>query len=373
MPENDNKNPWGRGDRGENGKGPWGSSPGGSGGGGKDVPPDLDEMLRRAQENLRDVMPGGIGGGKVLTLFVLAAATLWLASGFYTVTPEEHAVIQRFGAWERTQTTPGLGYHAPWPIETVSKVNVTTVREMGIGFAAYAGRGTSGTRDVPAESLMLTSDLNIVDIDMVVRWNIKSAEDYLFNIEDPESTIKKVAESAIREVVGQTPMSQIITQERVKVADAAQKILVRNLDEYQSGINISQFLVKNAVVHPHVQEAFQDMQSAKQDAESVQNKAEQYRNDILPKARGQAIKMKQDAEAYKQSTIARATGDAERFNAVYEAYLSGKDVTRERMYIETMEDVLKNAQKIILDENGQGGGVVPYLPLSELKPATGGK
>ncbi|MCB9989712.1 MAG: FtsH protease activity modulator HflK [Rhodospirillales bacterium] len=368
MTDNDNKNPWGR-PRGNGGQNPWGAGPRGSGGG--DVPPDLDEMLRKAQENLRDVMPGGFGGGKVIGGAVLAVALLWLASGFYTVVPEEYAVIQRFGAWERTQTTPGLGYHAPWPIETVSKVNVTTVREMAIGFTSYGGRNSEGKRDLPEESLMLSSDLNIVDIDMVVRWNIKSAEDYLFNIQDPEGTVKKVAESAIREVVGQTPMSQIITQDRVKVAQAAQEILVKNLDEYKSGINISQFLIKEAVVHPDVQGAFQDMQSAKQDAESFQNQAEQYRNDIIPKARGQAIKMKQQAEGYKQSTIARATGDAERFNSVYEAYLSGKDVTRERMYIETMEDVLKNAQKIILDENGKGSGVVPYLPLNELKPAAG--
>ena len=212
---------------------------------------------------------------------------------------------------------------------------------------------------------MLTSDRNIVDLDLVIQWNIKSSEDYLFEIRDQENTIKKVAESAIREVVGQTDMFPIITTGRAAVAEAAKAIIQQNLDEYKSGVNITQVLIERAEVHPDVQAAFQDVQSAKQDAEDVQNRAEAYREDILPRARGEAIKMMQEAEAYKQSTIARSKGDAERFNAVYEAYLSGKDVTKERIFLETMEDVLGNAQKIILDSDA-GSGAVPYLPLNEL-------
>lgn len=365
------KNPWGGNQSNGNGNNPWGS---GKGSHGNEPPPDLDDMLRKAQENLRQVMPGNFGGMKIFLLGILAIISLWLASGFYIIVPGEHGVIQRFGAWNRTQVDEGLGYHIPWPVETATKVNVTEVRRMGVGFVDRFSRGgVSQKQDIPEESLMLTSDANIVDLDMEVQWNIKSAEDYLFNIHDQENTIKKVAESAIREVVGQTEMFPIITQARTQVANRVRDIMSKNLDEYKSGVNIMQVLIQQAEVHPDVQDAFQDVQSAKQDAEDVQNRAQAYREDILPKARGKAIKMLQEADAYKQSKIARATGDASRFNAVYQAYLTGQDVTKQRIYIETMEDVLQNAQKIILDQNknGQGQGVVPYLPLNELKPAAG--
>lgn len=365
------KNPWGNGQHGGgNDQGPWG---GGGGHHGGERPPELDEMLRKAQENLRDFMPGGFGSGKIIFLGILATIGLWFASGFYIIVPGEHGVIQRFGALQRTQVDEGLGYHMPWPIETVEKVNVTEVRRMGIGFVdRYTRSGSTEKQNVPEESLMLTSDANIVDLNMEVQWNIKSAEDYLFNIRDQENTIKKVAESAIREVVGQREMFAIITQARTEVAQRVREIMSKNLDEYESGVNITQVLIQKAEVHPDVQSAFQDVQSAKQDAEDVQNRADAYREDILPKARGRAIQMQQEADAYKQSTIARATGDAQRFESVYEAYLSGKDVTKERIYLETMENVLQNAQKIILDSDGGNSNVVPYLPLNELKPAAGG-
>lgn len=370
--DRDKKNPWGKSsndDRGRHngGRGPY------SGGG--QEPPDLDEMLRKAQDNFRNVMPSRFQGAPLIILAFLGVIALWMASGFYVVQPGEHAVIQKFGAWSRTQTDPGLGYHLPSPIETTTIFNVTEIRKMNIGFVeAFSRNGAVGRRDLPEESLMLTSDRNIVDLDLVIQWNIKSSEDFVFEIRDQENTIKKVAESAIREVVGQTNMFPIITTGRTAVANAAKTIIQENLDEYKSGVNITQVLIERAEVHPDVQAAFQDVQSAKQDAEDVQNRAEAYREDILPKARGRAIEMLQQAEAYKQSTIAKANGDAGRFESVYEAYLSGKDVTKERIFIETMEDVLGNAQKIILDgESNQG--VVPYLPLNELnktKPAAGG-
>jgi membrane protease subunit HflK len=362
------KNPWG-GEIDNGGRNPWGGS--GSHGNGE-PPPDLDEMLRRAQDNFKNVIPQGIGGGRFLLLGVLGLIALWLASGLFIVVPGENGVIQRFGAWSRTQANEGLGYHLPWPVESVTKVNVTEVRRLGIGFVErYSRAGAASKQDLPDESLMLTSDANIVDLDMEVQWNIKSAEQFLFNIKDQENTIKKVAESAIREVVGQTQMFPIITQARTEVAQRVREIMVQNLDQYQSGVNIMQVLIQQAEVHPDVQDAFQDVQSAKQDAEDVQNRAGAYREDILPKARGKAIQMKQGAEAYKQTVIARAKGDADRFNSVYNAYLKGQDVTKKRIYIETMENVLQNAQKIILDQNGEGSGVVPYLPLNELKPAAG--
>lgn len=352
---------------------PWGRRPGRGprpvGGGGPDQP-DLDGMLRKAQASMKDMMPGDFGNGKLIGFGLVALTGLWLASGFFIVQPGEQAVIQRFGKWTKTQTEAGLGYHFPAPVETVTKVNVAELRTMSIGFVQSATRGSSAqAQDLPEESLMLTSDRNIVDLDLVIQWDLKSAEDFIFNIQDPENTVKKVAESAIREVVGQTNMFSIITTQRETVAQKAKTIIQANLDEYKAGVNVRQVLIQQAEVHPEVQSAFQDVQSAKQDAEDVQNRAQAYREDIIPRARGEAIRMIQEAQAYKQSQVAKATGDAERFNAVYQAYLSGEDVTKQRIYIETMENVLQNATKIILDDNGKQG-VVPYLPLNDLKKST---
>ncbi len=379
------RNPWG-GSSGGGKKNPWGNN-GSNGGGdnrgsgprGPTEPPDFDDFFTKFQDGLKDLFPGGGpgGGGKFIALGVIVLAGLWLASGFYTVNPGEHAVIQRFGAWNRTIDTEGLKYRLPMPVETMTKFNVNEIRTMNIGFTGSTGRAGNivGGRDVPEESLMLTSDFNIVDLDFVVQWNINSAEDYIFNIENPENTLRKAAQSAIREVVGQTRMFSIITTERGSVADQAKTIMQTILDQYKSGINITQVLINSAEVHPDVQAAFQDVQSAKQDAEDVQNRAQAYREDIIPKARGAANRVVQESQGYKESVIARASGDASRFDSVLAAYQSGQDVTKERMYIETMESVLKNAQKIILDDgNGKGNGVVPYLPLNELNrvsPAAG--
>jgi modulator of FtsH protease HflK len=366
------KNPWGSpgNDDGNRPQGPWGGGGGNSGGGGQE-PPDLDEMLRKAQENFRSVMPGSPNSAKFIGFIVIALGALWLASGFYVVNPGEHAVIQRFGAWSRTQSEPGLGYHLPLPLETATVINVEEIRKMTIGFSeAFARGGVAGRRDVPEESLMLTADRNIVDLDLEVQWNIKNSEDFLFNVYDQENTVKKVAESAVREIVGQTNMFPIITTARDAVAAQTKNIIQQNLDEYDSGVNVTQVLIQTAEVHPDVQSAFQDVQSAKQDAEDVQNRAEAYREDILPKARGYAIQLMQEAQAYKQSNVAKAKGDADRFSSVYQAYLGGKEVTKERIYIETMEEVLKNAQKIIMDDKSNNG-IVPYLPLNEMKPAAG--
>jgi membrane protease subunit HflK len=373
MPDQPN-NPWGRPSGGDNrgNRGPWGNNnQGGGGGGGSDLPPDLDEMLKKAQDNLRQIFPRNFQGPRLFGLIALIVAVLWFASGFYIIVPGESGVIQRFGAWSSTKSTAGLGYHLPYPIETLTKVNVTEIRRLSVGFSDRPTLSGAQRQVLPDESLMLTSDANIVDMDMVVLWTIKSAEDYLFNIRDPEVTIKKVAESAIREVVGQTLMFPLITQERDNVAIRARDIMIKTLDGYKSGITINQVLIQRAEVHPDVQDAFQDVQSAKQDAIEVQNRAGAYREDILPKARGDAIRQKQEAEGYKQSVIARATGDAERFNSIYAAYLTNKDVTRTRLYLETMEDVMKNAQKILMDSEAAKSGVVPYMPLNELKPAAG--
>ncbi len=365
------KNPWGNNDSQDGRKNPWGGSSGngGNNGGGHD-PKDFDDLIKNAQDGLRDILPGNMNGGLAVALLFLVILLLWLASGFHIINPGEHGVIQRFGAWSRTQTEEGLGYHFPAPIEEITKVNVNEQRSMNIGFtdSIPTRSGTSSTtkRDIPEESQMLTSDRNIVDLHMAIQWDIKSAEDYQFEIQDQENTIKKVAESAIREVIGQTEMFPIITTGRVEIANKVKIIIQENLDEYKSGVNIKQVLIQQAEVHPEVQNAFQDVQSAKQDAENTENEAQVHRERILPEARGQAIKLVQQAQGYKQSKIAQATGDAERFKSIYNAYLTGKDVTKERIYIETMEDVLGNAEKIILDNSGGNQGVVPYLPLNEL-------
>jgi membrane protease subunit HflK len=367
----DRSNPWNKPQGSDNKptQGPWGSPPSqrpsGSYNSAQDNP-DFEEMMRRLQLSLQQMLPANMQGYPVAALGGLLVIILWLASGLYVVNPGDHAVIQRFGAWNRTQSEPGLGYHLPTPFESDTIVNVQQIRRLGIGFADTFGRsGATEKRGLPEESLMLTSDRNIVDLDLEVQWNVKNSEDFLFNIEDQEGTIKKVAESAIREIVGQTPMFQIITNQREQVADRTRTIIQQNLDQYKSGVNITQVLIQKAEVHPDVQDAFQDVQSAKQDAEDVQNRASAYREDILPKARGQAIQMTQQAEAYKRSTVDKAKGDGDRFNSILAAYQNGKDVTRERMYLETMEEVLKNAKKIILDsKNSQG--VVPYLPLNSL-------
>jgi membrane protease subunit HflK len=374
------KNPWGNTGNQNNTpiRGPWsgqgGRGGGGRSGGGHEPPPDLDEMLKRARENLNDFMPGNFGGGKLIGLALLVLILLWMATGIFFVQPGEQAVIQRFGQYARTKVEEGPGWHWPYPIGTAAILNVQELRRMSIGFmqaqnssSRFGRSAASGNaRDVPEESLMLTADRNIVDLDLVVLWNIKSAENYLFNIEDQENTIKKVAESAIREVVGQNQMFPIITSERQAIANRAQEIIQDNLDDYNSGVNISNVLIEKAEVHPEVQSAFQDVQSAKQDAEDIQNQAEAYREDILPRARGQAIQLQQEAQGYKDSVIARSTGDAERFNQVLMAYRTGEDVTKRRIYIETMEEIMQSANKIILDQQQGEQGVVPFLPLNEL-------
>ena len=332
--------------------------------------PDIDDLLRKARENFgfgnRDGGQGAQGGGadkRTILFALLVLVLLWIGSGLYRVDPKENAVIQRFGALSRIQTQPGIGYHLPWPVETITKLNVTEDRRVAIGFTEGSFRGANRV-DVPNESLMLTADANILDIDVVVLWNIESAHDYLFNIRDPESSIKRVAESALREVVGQSNLQQIITTGRDQVASRIQELTQNVLNAYQSGVSIKQVLIQDATVHPDVMEAFDDVVAAAQDAERFKNEATIYKNDIIPRARGEAIKKLQEAEAYRESRIARAKGDAERFNQLYDAYKQGRDVTRERIYIETMENVIKNSQTTIIDQEKNSTGVVPYLPLN---------
>lgn len=358
--------PWGGG--GGGGQGPWGNPrPGGNGGGGGggNQPPDIEEMLRRSQEKFKGFMPSGGGGGKGLFLIGLVAVLIWLGTGFYRVQPGEQGVELMFGEYVKN-TGPGLNYWFPTPIGDAITLNVEQTRSIEIGFrGSEAGRSV---RDVRQESLMLTADQNIIDIDFIVQWRIKNASDFLFNIRDPETTIKLAAESAIREIVGQTPLEEALTVRRQQVEDQTRELLQQILDFYGAGVAVAE--VKQDKVDPpaEVIDAFNDVQSARQDQERSQNEAIAYRNDIVPRAKGQAQRIIQDATAYKERIIKEAEGEAERFISVYNTYVGAKDVTTRRLFLERMQQIMSESEKIIIDtETGQGGGVVPYLPLNELR------
>jgi modulator of FtsH protease HflK len=363
--------PWQQqGGGGSGGGGPWGSGSGGGRGGPQT--PDFDEMLRKGQEKFKGMMPGGFGSAKGIVLIALGLLVLWMFSGIYRVTPGEQGVELLFGKFVK-QTGPGLHFWFPSPIGGVLTPNVDRTNTLGIGFrGAGAGRGAS-IRDVPEESLMLTGDQNIIDIDFVVQWRIKSARDFLFNIRDPEGTAKLAAESAIREVVGQTTLEDALAKERQRVEDKTQALLQKILDSYGAGIFITEVKMQKVDPPQPVIDAFNDVQRARQDKERQQNEAETYRNDILPKAKGESQRIIQQATAYRERLIKEADGEAKRFLSVYEAYKGGKEVTTKRLYLERMQKVLRGANKIIIDQNASGGqGVVPYLPLNELQKRSGG-
>jgi membrane protease subunit HflK len=359
--------PWGSGPR---GGGPWsgnrGSGPGPRGRGPQ--PPDFEELLRRGQDRFRRVLPGGFGTGTGIAIVAIAILVIWLASGFYRVLPDEVGVVLRFGAYNRT-TQPGLNYHLPSPIETVLRPSVTRVNRTEIGYRNAEGPTTRGpaSRQVPEEALMLTGDENIVDINFTVFWIIKDAQAYLFNIRAPEATVKSAAESAMREVIGETPIAQALAEGRGKIETDTNHLLQGILDAYRAGIEVTQLQLLKVDPPAPVIDAFRDVQRALADRERLRNEAEAYRNDIIPRARGDSVRIKQEAEAYRQEIIARAQGDADRFVSVYRAFSAAQDVTQQRIYLETMEEILKNSNKVILDKSAEGGsGVIPYLPLPAL-------
>jgi len=354
--------PWGSGGS----KGPWGSGPQSSG----PTPPDLEELLRRSQDRLKGILPGGNLGGRGVVLIVLAAIVVWGFSGFFRVEPDELGVVLRFGKYIR-DAKPGLNYHLPYPIETVLTPKVTVVQTIHIGMRLIEDprRGTQ-VRDVPEESLMLTGDENIVDVDFTVFWVVKTggAGEFLFNIQNPQGTVKAVAESAMREVVGRSEIQAILTGARQATETAVHELMQKVLDNYQSGIQITQVQMQKVDPPQQVIDAFRDVQAARADLERAQNEAQTYANRVVPEARGRAAQILQSADAYKSQTVAEATGQTSRFSKIYEEYKKAPEVTRKRMYLETMERVLGGTDKIILDSSGSSGsGVVPYLPLNELR------
>jgi modulator of FtsH protease HflK len=360
--KNQGGGPWGSGP-----KGPWGQGPQSVG----PRPPDLEDLLRRGQDKMQQLLPGGHLSGMGIALILVGALVIWGLSGFFRVQSEELGVVLRFGKHVRT-VQPGLNYHLPYPIETVLLPKALRVSTISIGMQLIedAARRGRTMRDVPEESLMLTGDENIVDVDFTVLWRIKpdGVGNFLFNIQNPEGTVKAVAESAMREVIGRSPIQPILTGARNTIEQGVQELMQRTLDSYGAGVLITQVQMQKVDPPQQVIEAFRDVQAARADQERLQNEAQTYANRVVPDARGRAAQILQVAEGYKEQAVAEAKGQSARFSKVYEEYAKAKDVTRQRIYLETMERVLGNSQKLVYDGGPNGQGVVPFLPLNELSP-----
>jgi membrane protease subunit HflK len=346
-------------------QGPWGGGPPPPG----HRPGSFEDMLRAGQDRIRRLLPPGSAGGVGVLLVVIAAVLIWAATGIYTVQPGEVGVVQRFGAFIR-QEGNGLHYHWPSPIETVNTVDVAHNRRTDIGLRISVVRGqAAGMREVPEESLMLTGDGTIVDITFSVLWTVSDAPKYLFNLKEPATTIKAIAESAMREVVGRSDLQLLLTQGRAATETAVQKLMQGALDSYGAGVLISQVLLQKVDPPAEVIAAFRDVQAARADQERLQNEAETYANRVVPNARGKAAAITQAAEAYKSQSVAEARGQADRFDEVYASYKAAPTVTRERMFLETMEKLYGSADKIVLDTPGRTAPLT-YLPLGSLFPQT---
>jgi modulator of FtsH protease HflK len=374
---NNSGGPWGSGGGSGgngNGGGPWsGGGGGGNKGGGNNPfgrrPPDMDDVIRKGQERLKNLIPGGLGSIKGIILIVLAAIVIWLLTGFFRVQPNQQAVQLIFGKPFGLPAEQGLHYNLPAPIGNVVVVNVQDLRRTVIGSHNAPGAGYGrGSRATSTENLMLTGDENIVDIEFAVLWQVKNVFDYGFNVRNGEETVRAAAEAAMREVIGQATLQYALGDGRTKVEQDTKDLLQKILDEYGLGARVTQVQLQRVDPPQDVIGAFRDVQAARADKERNVNEANTYRNQVLPRANGEASAIIQRGEAYKAQTVARAKGDAQRFDQVYEQYSKAKDITAERLYIETMENVLRNASKVMVDKNG-GPGVVPYLPLTEVKPA----
>ncbi len=333
------------------------------------VPPEVEEMLRAGQERFRVLMGGGNGGSGgsggqggggpesirgMLGLGVLLAIGLWAFSSFYTVKPEEKSVELFLGEFSSVGN-PGLNF-APWPLVTYEVLPVTREQTESIGIG---GRGSDA-------GLMLTGDENIVDIDFEVVWNINDPSEYLFNLRDPQQTIRAVSESAMREIIAQSELAPILNRDRGVIAVRLQELIQSTLDSYESGINIVRVNFDRADPPEQVIDAFREVQAAEQERDRLEKQADAYANRVLAQARGEAAQALETAEAYRAQVVNGATGEASRFGAILNEYRKAPEVTRKRMYLETMEEVLGRVDKVIIDENG-GSGVVPYLPLNELR------
>ena len=342
-----------------NSGGPWGQAPGGGGGprrpGGGNTP-NLEDILNRGRDQFRGGIPGGrwalVGGA-------IAIVAFWALNSIYTVDPQEVGVELRFGAPKPELSMPGLHFHL-WPIETVERVTVTE-NQTTIGSATGAGaRGDDG--------LMLSGDQNIVDVRFAALWSVANPIDYLFNVRDPEEMVRNAAESAMREVVGRRPAQDIFRDDRAGIQTDVRDIVQSIVQSYGMGVTVTQIAIEQAAPPTEVADAFNEVQRAEQDEDRFQEEARQYANTLLGDARGQAAQVREDAAAYKNRVVQEAEGEAARFLSIYAEYAKAPEVTRKRLFLETMEQVLGGSEKVLVDQSASGSGVVPYLPLPEIRP-----
>lgn len=348
--------PWGGG----GGQGPWGRGPSGP------RPPDFEDLIRKGQDRFKNLLPGGMGAGKGLIIAIIAVLAIWLVNGFYRVEPEEQGVELLFGEYAQFRG-PGLHWWWPAPIGEVLKPRVTRVNRVQVGFRdAVPGQRTGTKRAVPQESLMLTGDENIIDIQAAVFWRISDANRFLFNVRNPEGTVKDASESALREIIGKSDFEFVRTQGRVRIAAEATTLIQTILDEYGAGIQVTDVQLQNIDPPGNVLDAFRDVQAARADKERAVNEAQAYFNEVVQRAEGERQRIINDAQGYREQKIALATGETQRFLSVYEQYLQEKDVTTRRIYLETMKTIMEGMDKVLIDKGVGGSGVVPYLPLNEL-------
>jgi membrane protease subunit HflK len=352
--------PWGGNGGGDNG-GPWGPGPrrpGGGGGGNR--PPDLEDLIRRGQDRLKNALPGGGGAGPNLStgatlgIGAVGLAALWLFQAIYTVQPDELGVELLFGKPKNEVSEPGLHLHF-WPLERVEKVNT---REQLANVGASGGDNGTG--------LMLSGDQNIVNVQFSVAYQVSNPMEYLFRVAEPELMLRQVSESAMREVVGQRPAQDIFRDDRAGIAETVRSTIQTTLDGYNAGITVNAVSIEDAAPPREVADAFEEVQRAEQDEDRFVEEANQYSNQQLGQARGEAAKIREEAAGYKNRVVQEAQGEAQRFVSIYNEYRNAPDVTRTRLFLETMEGVLSQSNKVIIEPGANGQGVVPYLPLPEV-------
>ncbi len=360
--------PWdnntGGGGRNNNG-GPWGQVPGGGGGGGNNRrpggTPSLEDILARG----RDRFQGGVPGGRwAIAGAALALLVFWGFNAFYTVDAQEVGVEFQFGKPKADLSQPGLHFHL-WPIEQVERVAITENQTI---IGSPQGNASNANRQQGENGLMLSGDQNIVDVRFSVLWSVSNPEQYLINVREPEDMVRRTAESAMREVVGRRPAQDIFRDDKTGIQSEVQQITQAILDSYGVGVRVSEIAINNAAPPAEVADAFNEVQRAEQEEDQLQEEARQYANTQLGAARGQAAQLREAAAAYKQQVVLEAQGEAARFTSVYNEYVQNPDVTRKRLYLETMEEVLRGASKVIMEPGTTGSGVVPYLPLQQLQP-----
>ena len=350
---NNDNNPWESG-----GNNPWG--------GGSSGNKDLEDSIKKAKEKFGKFK---IGGPRNISILIIVALIIWLATGFYRVEPDEQGIELLFGKWNQVTTEPGLHYFFPTPFGKTMTPKVESIRKINVGYRSASELGfssNSSDRNVLEESLMLTGDQNIVDVNFTVLYKIKDAGKFLFKLRNPETTVKDMSESVMREIVGQRDLEFLLTGGRQEVEQVVRSDLQDILDEYESGILVQSIQLQSVNPPALVIDAFDEVQRARQDKEKLVNEANSYLNKIVPNARGDAAKLVQEATAYKEQVIKQAEGVAQNFIDVYNSYKVTKYVTRQRIYLETLTEVLEGPNKIILDSTGEGQGVVPYLPINEL-------